>query len=169
MNNSRSGLLVVLTMALLFSGSPSEAGDAPGDVVDGYFSAYRDGSLERMLASFSSDAVFEDVAQRHRFQGTEQISQLFGSLLAMHHSMGLKEKRRVIHGNTVVVEFDYVGKLNGAVLGQSVGKDACPDLEYVLPATSWYEIENGKIARQRDFIDLATYQELRQQLLAAGN
>ena len=73
-----------------------------------------------------------------------------------------------MHGNVVVVEYDYAGFLNGAVLGQAVGKEGCPDLEYTLPATSWYEVEDGHIVRQRDFIDMATLLELRETLLAGG-
>ena len=94
---------------------------------------------------------------------------VLGSLVAMHHEMGVKEKRRVVNGNTVVVEYEYVGTINGTALGQSVGKEGCPDLDYALPTTSWYTIENGKIAHQRDFIDWASYLELRETLLAAGS
>ena len=82
--------------------------------------------------------------------------------------MGLEEGRRVVAGDTVVVEYAYKGTLNGAALGASVGKEGCPDLEYTLPTTSWFRVENGRIAHQRDFIDWATFLDLRRQLLAAG-
>ncbi len=156
-------------VAWVLSGPASVAGDSPGAAVDRFFGAYRDASLERMLASYAPNAVFEDVNQRHHFEGTEQLEQLLSQLVAMHHRMDVREKRRVVDGNTVVVEYDYVGKLNGAVLGQIVGKEGCPDLEYVLPTTSWYEIEDGKIVHQRDFVDWATLLELREQMLAAGS
>jgi len=167
MEKPRFGLGAEIFMVLALLGPITGAGDSAGEAVDRFFGAYRDGSLERMLASYSADVVFEDVNQRHRFEGTEQMVQLLGGLVAMHHEMDVNEKRRVVSGSTVVVEYDYVGKLNGAVLGQAVGKDDCPDLEYVLPTTSWYEVKDGKIVHQRDFIDLATYQELREQMLAA--
>ena len=159
---------VVLTLAVLL-GPASVAGDSPGAAVDRLFGAYGDASLERMLASYSPDAVFEDVNQRHHFEGAEQLGQLLGQLVAMHLRMDVKEKRRVIHRNTVVVEYDYVGTLDGAALAQSVGKKDCPDLEYALPTTSWYEVEGGKIVHQRDFVDWATFLELREQMLAAGS
>ena len=161
--------VVAILAALIFSGSASLAGDSPGAAVERLFSAYREASLEGMLASYAPDAVFEDVNQRHHFEGTEQLGQLLGQLVAMHHSMDVKEKRRVIDGNTVVVEYDYVGTLNGHVLGQIVGKEDCPDLEYSLPTTSWYEVKGGKIVHQRDFVDWATFLELRAQMLAAGS
>jgi ketosteroid isomerase-like protein len=154
--------------ATLLAPVAATAGSSPGEVVDRFFAAYGERSLEGMLATYAADVVFEDVNQRHRFEGTDQVTRLLGSLVAMHYEMGTVEKRRVVQGPTVVVEYDYVGKLNGTVLGQAVGKEGCPDLEYVLPVTSWYEVKDGKITHQRDFIDWATHQELRQRLLAAG-
>ncbi len=146
----------------------SLAGTSPGDVVDRFFGAYREASPQTMLSIYAPDAVFEDVNQRHHFEGTEQLGQMLGQLVAMHHSMDVREKRRVVDGDIVVVEYDYVGTLNGAVLGQVVGKEDCPDLEYALPVTSWYRIEDGRIAHQRDFVDWATFLELRQRMLAAS-
>ena len=165
--STRTAALAVV-IAITLSPSTILASGNPGAVIDRLFAAYRAGSVEQMLASYTPDAVFEDVNQRHHFEGTEQLAQLLGGIAAVHHQMGLKEKRRVISGDTVVVEYEYVGTLNGGALGQSVGKQGCPDLEYVLPTTSWYEVKNGKITRQRDFIDWATFLELRQTLLAAG-
>ncbi len=158
----------VLALVVL-PGLAGAGGDRPGAAVDRFFGAYRDASLEGMLASYTPDAVFEDVNQRHHFEGTEQLGQLLGQLVAMHLKMDVKEKRRAIDGNTVVVEYDYVGTLNGDVLGQIAGKENCPDLEYVLPTTSWYEIKDGKIVHQRDFIDWATFLELREKMAAAGS
>ncbi|MCP3981802.1 MAG: nuclear transport factor 2 family protein [bacterium] len=169
MQHSRIARWAVPILAALCLQSAASAGESPGRVVDRWFEAYRDASLERMLASYTNEAVFEDVNQRHHFEGTEQISQLLAGLVALHHTMDVREKRRVVDGDIVVVEYDYVGTLNGAALGQSVGKEGCPDLEYVLPATSWYRIEGKKIAHQRDFIDWATFLELREKLLAAGS
>ena len=167
MRKQCTGTMVVLVMALL---APAVlAATSPGKAVDRFFEAYRGASAEQMIESYTEDAIFEDVNQRHHFEGPEQIGMLLHQLVAMHHSMDVREKRRVIDGDTVVVEYDYIGQLNGAVLGQSVGKDDCPDLDYVLPATSWYRIEDGRIAHQKDFVDWATFLELRQKMLAAGS
>lgn len=144
------------------------AAAGPGDVVDRFQSAYRAGSVERMLDLYAADAIFEDVNQRHRAKGAEQLQALLAGIVGFHLSMGLTEDRRVVDGDTVVVEYAYEGQLNGAALGASVGKEGCPDLDYRLPATSWFKVENGKIAHQKDFIDWATFLELRQQMLAAG-
>ena len=161
--------IAVFVATVILAGPASLAGEMPGAAVDRFFSAYRSASLEGMLASYTPDAIFEDVNQRHHFEGTEQLGQLLGQLVAMHHKMDVKEKRRVVDGNTVVVEYDYVGTLNGHVMAQIAGKEDCPDLEYTLPTTSWYRIENGKIVHQRDFVDWATFLELRVQMAAAGS
>lgn len=146
----------------------ARAGTDPGEVVDSFQEAYRSGSVEEMLGLYAGDAVFEDVNQRHRFQGTEQLRAMLSGLVGVHLRMDLEETRRVIHGNLVVVEYAYTGQLDGAALGASVGKEGCPDLTYRLPVTSWYRIEKGRIAHQKDFIDWATYLDLRERMLAAG-
>ena len=169
MKQVKNIVTAAVLVLLALSGPALVGGDSPGATVDRFFGAYRAASLEGMLATYARNAVFEDVNQRHHFEGTEQLGQLLGGLVAMHLTMDVKEKRRVIDGNTVVVEYDYVGTLNGHVLGQIAGKEDCPDLEYVLPATSWYEIKDGKIAHQRDFVDWATFLELREQMAAAGS
>lgn len=157
--------LILMTIAIVI---PAVAGQHPGQVIDRYFDAYRSADVDAMLALYDETAIFEDINQRHRFEGREQIGQLLGTIVAMHLRMDLEETRRVVQGNTVVVEYAYTGQLNGELLGQSVGKTGCPDLEYSLPTTSWYEVRNGRIVHQKDFIDLATYKELQAQMMAAG-
>ena len=132
------------------------------------FAAYRQGSIDGMLSAYSEDATFEDINQRHHFTGTEQLRAMLTALVGVHLSMGLEVRCRVVDGDLVVVEYEYRGRLNGHALGASVGKEGCPDLEYKLPVTSWYEVKDGKIINQRDFIDWATFLELREEMLAAG-
>ena len=139
------------------------AKDSPGQVVDRFLEAYRAGSVEKMLQIYANDAVFDDVAQRHHFVGSEQLQVFLSQLVAVHSKIGLREKRRVVMGNTVVVEYEYTGVLSGAALRQATGQETCQDTDYVLPATSWYEVKKGRIQRQRDFIDLATLEEIRKQ------
>ncbi|MDX1389675.1 MAG: nuclear transport factor 2 family protein, partial [Acidobacteriota bacterium] len=158
---------VIFGLLVAVASTPLVAGTSPGKAVDALQDAYRNGSVDGMLAAYSADATFEDINQRHRFEGTEQLRLLLGHIVGMHLTMDLVESRRVIDGDTVVVEYEYRGRLDGAALGASVGKEGCPDLEYVLPATSWYTVRGGEIVEQKDFIDWATFLELRQQMLAA--
>ncbi len=73
-----------------------------------------------------------------------------------------------MQGNIVAVEYEYRGEMDGAVLSQISGKQ-CSSIEYSLPATTWFTIEDGRIAHQKDFIDLATLMELQQQIAAGGS
>lgn len=167
---SKIGSIVVgLLMTAMASTSGAVAGGNPGKAVDSLQDAYRNGSAEGMLEIYTADAVFEDINQRHRFAGTEQLQAMLGGLVGVHLRMDLVETRRAVDGDTVVVEYEYRGQLNGAAMGAAVGKEGCPDLEYVLPTTSWYKVRGGKIVHQKDFIDWATFLDLRQQMMAGGS
>ncbi len=161
--------ITIATLAAALALIPAAAaGKGPAQAVDRLHEAYRSGSVDGMLSVYAADATFEDVNQRHRFTGTEQLRALLTGIVGMHLRLDLVEQRRAVDGNVVVVEYEYRGQLDGKVLGASVGKQGCPDLEYALPTTSWYRVENGKITHQKDFIDWATFLDLRQQMLSAG-
>ena len=138
-----------------------------GRVIDRLHDAYRSGSVEGMLDLYAADAVFEDVNQRHRVAGTEELRAMLTGIVALHEAIDLREQRRITEGDTVVVEYEYAGRLSGAALSQATGREGCPDLDYALPTTSWYKVEAGRIVHQKDFIDLATYMELQQKAAAA--
>ncbi len=164
-------VMMALAVAVMAGdGSVTTAAAARGDagrVVDRFFEAYRSGSVEGMLALYAPDAVFEDVNQRHRFAGTEQLRAMLGGIVGLHQQIDLREARRVVSGDTVVVEYEYAGRLSGAALSLATGKQGCPDLDYALPATTWYRVKNGRIVHQKDFIDLATFIELQQKAAAS--
>jgi ketosteroid isomerase-like protein len=162
--------MVVAGLVLAVSAASPAAlgGEDPGRVVDRLFEAYRSGSVEGMLEVYARDAVFEDVNQRHGAKGEEELRSLLSQIVGLHSEMDLQETRRARMKNTIVVEYEYRGSLSGAALGQALGKEGCPDIDYVIPTTSWYEVRDGRIQRQRDFLDLATLQELRQKAAAAS-
>lgn len=151
-------LILMLTAAAI---APALAGISGANrVIDRFFDAYRRGSVDDMLAIYAPDAVFEDLNQRHRVEGAEQLRQFLDQIVQMHSTIGLEETRRATTGNLVVVQYAYTGTLSGAALRALTGKETCRDTEFRLPVTSWYEIEEGRIARQTDFIDLATLREI---------
>lgn len=152
---------LTLTLVMLATYAALAAGSPPDQVVDRFFDAYRRGAVEEMVALYAPDAVFEDVNQRHRIEGTESLREFLRSIVQMHSAIGLTESRRVTNGNVVVVQYAYTGTLSGAALRARTAKETCRDTEFTLPVTSWYEIEQGRIARQTDFIDLATLGEIR--------
>ncbi len=149
------------------AGARAAAGDDPGQVIDRFYDAYRNGSIEGMLALYAPDAVFEDVNQRHRFTGAEQLRAMLTGIVGLHETIDLREVRRIMEGDMVVVEYEYAGRLSGAALSQATGREGCPDIDYTLPTTSWYRVKGGRIVHQKDFIDLATYMELQQKAAAA--
>jgi steroid delta-isomerase-like uncharacterized protein len=155
---------LVLIPMVLAAPSVGAEGPAPGQVVDRFYDSYRNGSVEGMMRLYAEDAVFEDVNQRHRLQGSEQLQGFLAGIVGLHAEIGLREKRRVTVGDTVVVEYEYTGILSGAALRQVSGKDSCQDTEYSLPVTSWYDVQDGHIVHQKDFIDLATFLEIQQQI-----
>ena len=66
MSNRRTHRIVALVAVALFTPvAAAAAGNSPGEVVDRFFAAYGERSLEGMLASYAADVVFEDVNQRH--------------------------------------------------------------------------------------------------------
>ena len=156
---------LTLTLALMLLGSlPALAASNPGSVVDRFFTSYRAGDVEGMLTVYADDALFEDIAQRHRYQGTEELRTFLTQTAGVHKEMDLRENRRVVKGNVVAVDYVYTGTLSGAALSQLTGKEGCQDTDYEIPVTSWYVVRDGRIARQTDFIDLATLNEVRAQV-----
>ena len=165
MNLQRS---LVLTLALtLLASLSAAAANNPGILVDRLFVSYSSGDVDGMLAVYADDALFEDIAQRHRVQGSEALRDFLAGIFQIHQSMGIDEKRRVVKGNVVTVEYAYTGVLSGAALSQVTGKEDCQDTEYVIPVTSWYEVQDGRVARQTDFIDLASLAEVRERASGA--
>jgi len=157
----RFGAVPLALVLMATAVAPAMAADSrPDQVVDRFFDAYRRGAVEEMLALYAPGALFEDVNQRHRIEGTEQLREFLARIVRMHTTIGLSETRRATTGNTVVVQYAYTGTLSGAALRAITGKETCRDTEFTLPVTSWYEIEDGRIARQTDFIDLATLREI---------
>ena len=145
-------LALVLLLGLV---GVSTASDEPGLAVDKFQDAYRAADLPALLEIYADQAVFEDVNQRHHFEGTDQLQEFLGRLVGAHLHMDIEEKRRIVTGNTAVVEIDYVGTLDCSVLG-------LPDesLPYRMPAVQIFEVEAGRIVRQTDYIDYRTFTEL---------
>lgn len=152
--------VLLLSLGALL-GAPAQAAVDAGTVVDRYFDAYRTMDVEGMLAVYAPDAVFVDVAQRHRFAGGDGLRQLFSGLVAIHHDMKLDVRRRVVSGGLVVVDYVYEGTLSGEALRAATGKETCRDTVYRIPVTSWFEVADGRIRTHTDFIDLATLNEVR--------
>lgn len=159
-------LVAGLTLCLLTTASASLAGKrAETDrVIDAFMANYATGDAGKMLQSYAEDAVFVDVNQRHRFEGSQALQELLGQLQFMHLDMEIREKRRVVTDNHAALEIVYAGTLNCEALGM---KDHDP-VSYELPAVILLDIENGRIKRQTDYIDFKTYTELAEKIRGAA-
>ncbi|MEM9597212.1 MAG: nuclear transport factor 2 family protein [Acidobacteriota bacterium] len=152
-----SGLLLsgLLLSNLLFAGQ-AIASESAGAVIDAYYEAYRSGEPAKVAEVYADDIVFVDVSQRHEVKGKEAMHASMVTLAAMHEAMGVEEKRRAVRGDLVIVEVIYTGTLDAAALGRSGGDG----LTYSLPAVLLFEVENGRIHHQTDYLDFRTLSEL---------
>ena len=100
MRRTKCTILALVITAMVFSPA-AMAGENSGKVVDRLFDAYKKGSADEMLAVYSADATFEDINQRHRFTGTEQLQAMLRGIVGFHLQMNLEEKRRLVNGKTL--------------------------------------------------------------------
>lgn len=162
----RSRFLIFLTLdiALIFAVVGFlQAREAPGRVVDRYLSVYSQADMDALLELYSSDATFVDVSQRHEVSGREGLQEQFQQLGRMHKAMKVVEKRRATNGKLVTVEVVYSGTLDCAALGFPEHEE----MSYEIPAVLLFEIEDGQIHHQTDYLDFRTLAELRQAMQAS--
>lgn len=120
-----------------------------------YYEVYRSGTAEELAALYADDVVFDDVSQRHHFEGRASLTEALKGLKNIHVEMSVEEKRRVVSGDSVVVEVLYRGTLDCAKLGRPDHEN----LSYSLPAVLLFELSNGRVRRQTDYIDYRTISE----------
>lgn len=120
-----------------------------------YYEAYRTGTAEELAVFYTDDVVFDDINQRHHVEGRALFTEALAGLKNIHVEMSVEEKRRMVSGDTVVVEILYKGTLDCAKLGRPDHEN----LSYALPAVLIFEVSNGKIRKQTDYIDYRTFTE----------
>lgn len=160
-------ILVIMATAALTVAAPAD--NDPGAVVDRYFEAYRSMDPGRLAALYAPDAVLIDVLQKHRTAGREAIRQNVAQLAALHTKLGAREEQRVVSGNNVAVKFVYTGTVSGEALRQLTGKTTCRDTDYEIAATAWFEISDGQVVRQTDFIDVTALKEAQARASGEGH
>lgn len=143
--------LWILASSLAF---PSFADDVEL-FLSAYYAAYRSGSAEELASFYAEDVVFDDVSQRHHVEGKAAFTESLAHLKNIHIEMSVEEKRRVASGGTVSIEILYKGTLDCAKLGRPDHEN----LTYALPAVLLFEISQGKIRKQTDYIDFRTFTE----------
>lgn len=129
--------------------------NGPEQVVSDFLSAYRAADVEKMIDIYAPGVRFTDVNQRHELNGRAAMRESLGRLAAIHKSMDVEIKRQAVTGDLVTVEVVYSGTLDCAALGQPDRED----LEYSLPAVLLFEVADGHIASQTDYLDYRTFTE----------
>lgn len=147
------GLLVAGLLSLAFATSAATNGSAR--VVADFLNAYRAADVEKMVAIYAPGVRFKDVSQRHELTGREAMRESLGRLATIHKAMDVEVQRQAVTGDLVTLEVVYTGTLDCAALGRP-DKD---DLEYSLPAVLLFEVANGHIESQTDYLDYRTFTE----------
>ena len=132
----------------------SSASDV-GQLLSAYYVTYRTGTAVELAEFYTDDVVFDDINQRHHIEGKALFAEALAGLKNIHVEMSVEEKRRIVSGDTVVVEILYKGTLDCAKLGRPDHEN----LSYELPAVLLFEVSNGKIRKQTDYIDYRTFTE----------
>ncbi len=142
----------VFLAGLVASSEPANGVDR---FLSDYYDAYHAGTAEELAAFYTDDVVFDDISQRHHVEGRASFTDALRGLKNIHVEMSVEEKRRMVSGDSVVVEILYKGTLDCAKLGRPDHEN----LSYVLPAVLLFDFSNGKIRRQTDYIDYRTFTE----------
>ena len=149
---ARGVCAAILLSLVLTTGA---ADDGPAGVVEDFLSAYRVADVEKMTAIYAPGVRFVDVNQRHELTGREAMRESLSRLAAIHKEIDVEIKRQAVTGDLVTVEVVYSGTLDGAVLGRPDDED----LEYALPAVLLFEVADGHIESQTDYLDYRTFTE----------
>jgi len=144
-------------------------------LLSAYYEAYRTGTAEELAGFYTDDVVFDDVSQRHHVEGKAPFTEALAGLKNIHVEMNIEEKRRMVSGESVVVEIFYKGTLDCAKLGRPDHEN----LSYALPAVLLLEVSNGRDSKadrlhrlphvHRDFREAAAHASAPPRKIDAGD
>lgn len=123
------------------------------DLINRYYAAFNAGDLEAML-----DCLSEDVAH-HVNEGQVRMGKAAFAEFCAHMNRCYKEHLTDIvvmrneAGNRVAAEFI----VNGTYLASDAGLPEARGQTYVLPAGSFFSVEDGKITRVVTYYNLADW------------
>jgi conserved hypothetical protein, steroid delta-isomerase-related len=124
--------------------------DATRALIERYFAAFNDGSIEGMLACLDED-VAHDVNQGERRIGRDKFKDFS---IGMARSYKEKLTDMVIFvsqdGNRAAAEYT----VHGTYLATDEGLPEANGQTYSLPAGSFFEVDDGKITRVTTYYNL---------------
>ena len=121
-------------------------------LVEQHLKAWSTNDVEGIVACFTPDCTFEDLALQERFEGHAGLRAFVAALQAATSNFQWTPTRMVVDGDEVWTEWRFTMTQTGDFPGiPATGKSA------EIPGVSIDEIRDGLIHRHRDYWSLATY------------
>jgi steroid delta-isomerase-like uncharacterized protein len=131
----------------------SAARVATAQLIRDYYAAFNRGDGDSMIA-YLSDAVIHDVNQGERREGKDKF-RAFNARMDHHYKEELKDIVVMVSkdGTRAAAEFNVHGKY----LNTDEGLPDAKGQTYVLPAGTFFAVDNGKITRVTTYYNLTDW------------
>jgi steroid delta-isomerase-like uncharacterized protein len=121
-------------------------------LVEQHFKAWSSGDVEGIVACFTEDCVFEDMALQAKFEGHAALREFAVAVFAALPDFNWVPAKVFNDGDMVCIESRFTGTQTGDFPGiPATGKPSD------VPLLTIEEIRDGRIHRHRDYWSLATY------------
>lgn len=129
---------------------------APADsqVLDRFAAAMDAQDVQALQSLYSPQVDFADINLRTHFTNSQTLLEHFGQFWRAHEAFSFKVLDSVLQDGQAALKVEWTGTIVGALFPDEKPRD------YTIGGVMLLEIEDGKITRQRDYIDLRTYIEL---------
>ena len=116
-------------------------------VIEQLFAAWNSDDPDKVVASFTEDIVYEDVAASHISRGRAEVRKWVAGAFADIENFKLEVVSSSFHNGRGVVEWVWSGTDKGLL---KTGKN------FSVRGVSVIEVRGGKISRYKEFYDFAT-------------
>lgn len=129
---------------------------APNDsqVLDRFAAAMDAQDIQALQSLYSPQVDFADINLRTHFTNSQALLEHFGQFWKAHEAFSFKVLDSVLQDGQAALKVEWAGTIVGALFPDEKPRD------YTIGGVMLLEIEDGKVTRQRDYIDLRTYIEL---------
>jgi limonene-1,2-epoxide hydrolase len=118
--------------------------EASQEVVNKFCVAWSRRNLDELMGYFTDDAEYQNIPMGPAAKGKEAIKQVINTFLPMAKGLEFKVLNTAANGNVVFNERIDIFDLGG-------GK------KIELPVAGVFEVSGGKVAKWRDYFDMAMY------------
>ena len=121
-------------------------------VVEQHIKAWSNGDIDGIVACFTEDCVFEDMALQTRFEGHDAVREFAVAVFGAIPDFQWTPTRVFGDGASMCIESHFSGTQTGDFPGiPATGKSAD------IPCLTVDDIRDGRIHRHRDYWSLAAY------------